>query len=664
MKFTAVIMLACALVLTACGGSSNKSSNTDTTVTITVSPVGVSLGQNQSATFTATVSNVSNTTVTWQVNGIAGGNSSIGTITSAGVYTSPTTLTSAFSVTITAIAQTDTTKTATAIVALNPPATAPKSPITVSPSSATLTAGAQQTFTASVSGTTATVVWSVSCQSSIAGDCGSITQAGVYTAPLFPPSGGSALVTAETSDDSAKPGNAPITVQISNGSLFGQYAFQASGTSSAIAGSIKFDGQGNVTGGVQDVSGGASTAITGGTYHVGSDGRGSLSIQTAAGTTKWQVMMVNHSHILLESFDSAASVVSGAMDLQTAAELNASSFQGSYGFWFSGASASQPMGTLRAAGALAADGASAVTQGMMDVNDTGSAQTALSITGAFTAPATSGRGTLTLTTSAGTNTFTYYQVDASHLKIVETDANGKGAGELVKQAGSTFTNTSFAGTYVMALGGTNGANPVSTGGILVLDGQGGVKATIDTNNNGNVSASESLTGVYSVTDSASGRTTFTWTALDGPHQFVFYPAATNALNVLQLDTTSASGPGLSQRLSGFSNAAFTGNFAAQLNGIDFSGSAGPISAIGLLIPNGGSAVSGVLDVNDNGSVTAASINGSYLFDTTARATMTLNSSSSQFRTAQIILYGADTNSGVFIELDSNRVITGTMQKQY
>lgn len=39
--------------------------------------------------FTATVANTADDSVTWEVNGIAGGNSSVGTITSAGVYTAP-----------------------------------------------------------------------------------------------------------------------------------------------------------------------------------------------------------------------------------------------------------------------------------------------------------------------------------------------------------------------------------------------------------------------------------------------------------------------------------------------------------------------------------------------------------------------------------------------
>src|SRR5208282_2341675 len=53
--------------------------------------------------FTATVSNLSNTAVNWQVNGIAGGSSTLGTITAAGVYTPPSTIPATNTVNVTAV---------------------------------------------------------------------------------------------------------------------------------------------------------------------------------------------------------------------------------------------------------------------------------------------------------------------------------------------------------------------------------------------------------------------------------------------------------------------------------------------------------------------------------------------------------------------------------
>ena len=43
----------------------------------------------QTRQFTATVQNTTNTAVIWKVNGIAGGNSTVGTISTSGVYKAP-----------------------------------------------------------------------------------------------------------------------------------------------------------------------------------------------------------------------------------------------------------------------------------------------------------------------------------------------------------------------------------------------------------------------------------------------------------------------------------------------------------------------------------------------------------------------------------------------
>jgi uncharacterized protein (DUF1800 family) len=53
----------------------------------------------------ASVTNTTNTAVTWQVNGVAGGNSATGTISTTGLYTPPTTIPSPNTVTITAVTQ-------------------------------------------------------------------------------------------------------------------------------------------------------------------------------------------------------------------------------------------------------------------------------------------------------------------------------------------------------------------------------------------------------------------------------------------------------------------------------------------------------------------------------------------------------------------------------
>jgi uncharacterized protein (DUF1800 family) len=74
--------------------------------TVAVTVTGSSSTRLGSTTqFSATVTNTSNSAVTWQVNGVTSGNATTGTISSAGLYTAPATMPSAASVTVSAVSQ-------------------------------------------------------------------------------------------------------------------------------------------------------------------------------------------------------------------------------------------------------------------------------------------------------------------------------------------------------------------------------------------------------------------------------------------------------------------------------------------------------------------------------------------------------------------------------
>jgi hypothetical protein len=90
-------------------------------VTVSVLPLSTSLQVGGSQQFQATVSNSANTQVLWQVNGIASGNASVGTITSAGLYTAPAAIPASGVVTVTAVSVADATKKATASASILDP---------------------------------------------------------------------------------------------------------------------------------------------------------------------------------------------------------------------------------------------------------------------------------------------------------------------------------------------------------------------------------------------------------------------------------------------------------------------------------------------------------------------------------------------------------------
>jgi uncharacterized protein YjdB len=84
-------------------------------ITVSITPTSASVRLNHTRQFTATVTNSSNTAVTWSVNGVSGGNSTVGTI-SGGTYLAPSRLPSPATVTVTATSAADTTKSASAKV--------------------------------------------------------------------------------------------------------------------------------------------------------------------------------------------------------------------------------------------------------------------------------------------------------------------------------------------------------------------------------------------------------------------------------------------------------------------------------------------------------------------------------------------------------------------
>lgn len=87
--------------------------NGQPSVTVTVSPTTATIPVSGTQQFTATVTNTSNTGVTWSVDGIMGGNSSVGTVSTSGLYQAPST---SGNHTVTATSVADTTKSASAAV--------------------------------------------------------------------------------------------------------------------------------------------------------------------------------------------------------------------------------------------------------------------------------------------------------------------------------------------------------------------------------------------------------------------------------------------------------------------------------------------------------------------------------------------------------------------
>jgi len=134
----------------------------------------------QTAQYTATVSGAANQSVTWMVNGVAGGSVATGTISSSGLYTPPTTAPSS-PVTITAVSVLSSTATGSATVTVLPVTVAITGPANV------LFSQTGQ-YSAVVTGATSqAVTWTVNGVATGSTAQGTITTGGLYSAPATTP---------------------------------------------------------------------------------------------------------------------------------------------------------------------------------------------------------------------------------------------------------------------------------------------------------------------------------------------------------------------------------------------------------------------------------------------------------------------------------------------
>jgi hypothetical protein len=182
-------------------------------IAVQVTPSQANVKAAGSQVFQASVTGTSNHSVVWQVNGVPGGAAATGMIDATGFYTAPDTIPSPPTVTITAVSQADTSKSASAVATIT-------IGVVVLPTTAGLNVSTQQCtatqqFTASVTGTTNSVVdWSVNGVA--AGNSntafGTISTSGLYTSPPAIPTPPSFKVTATSQADSTQSGSAMVTI--------------------------------------------------------------------------------------------------------------------------------------------------------------------------------------------------------------------------------------------------------------------------------------------------------------------------------------------------------------------------------------------------------------------------------------------------------------------
>ena len=576
------------------------------TVTVDTNPpnqsvVAVSLTVN----FVATVKGTSNTAVNWSV---SGGNSctgsACGSITSAGVYTAPTTLPSgknSLPVTITAISQADPGGKGQAQLTVLPIT------VKVAPTPVSVGQGLVQQFTAVAvpDNVTQTFTWTLSCTQTGAA-CGTLAQdsttsgLAVYTAPSSPPTGctpsNCVVVTATSTVNPGSPSSGPAKVLVVSSRITGTptletYAFRFSGYDAAThapvekAGSVVFRPNGTVAAGAEDV--------------VINAGPGS----------------VPHQYV----------IASGSYTASTAADNN-----------------------------------------------------------------TNNAGTLTLSASGGpTDTYRAVLDSVGNMRLIESDGNGTGSGSMEKQtAFGQFNNAPQ--TFVFGFTGTDSSgHRAGYVGLLPMDGtattttpghiSGGL---LDANDNGtNVCGTQPCnvgsTSTYYADATIPGLWHMTLNSVT-KQDFDFFigPGQANAKNPLTLyaistDPIDGSHPALSGRMvfqdpaTTYDKAALNNSAVAHLTGVDSTGS-NTLVSLSVVSGDGNGNISGTFDANNAGTIVAAqNFTCTYTTGTGGRYVITLlgNSSTCGGTPLPFVFYASGANRGLLLDQSSAAVMTGAMDPQ-
>lgn len=384
------------------------------------------------------------------------------------------------------------------------------------------------------------VDWTATCAfGSICSTAGTLSalhtasgQAVTYTPPpAFTGNMQNVNVVAYATADHAQNVVAAVTITAFGNKLQGNYVLQAQGLDSSLnlyqfAGVIYLDGKGNVAvppnqkakaageqtvNFVDPVSGAfvsKTDTITGGSYFLGADGRGTITINTPnttnnipdtdIGPETFSFVMLSGAQALITAQPTPTLTISasGTMDLQSSIATPSRGFA----FVVRGTDFNtgfpSAMGGVLNIDSLSGNpnnisGSGSVADQVGDTVQGGSLIQNQPISGTISSPDSFGQVILNLTSPNFTNPsfqFTGYMVDAAHIKLIESDnISGAGVGSTAGVAvgqgsatGSFQDGTSFAGTYVSGVLGmdlTAGSTTMPTltsAAVFTAQGSAGV----------------------------------------------------------------------------------------------------------------------------------------------------------------------------------------------
>ena len=371
---------------------------------------------------------------------------------------------------------------------------------------------------------------------------------------------------------------------VNNAELNGNYAFTFSGISgngsiSSVFGAVgRFtaDGAGNLTNGELVTNGvgagAASPQSFTGTYAVGADNRGVMTLSFSGSSTKLAFAMMANGNAQFIEFDASGgsgTIGSGTMEKADTTTYSTSRITGDYAFGAAGFDNANNRAAI--AGRFTSNGTGTFTNAAGDVNAYGT-DYSMNFTAASYAVSNTatGRGTMRLAFTFGgtpdTMNFVFYIVNSGKLFLMESDAvspatpllNGVFAQQQIPAGG--FNNSSLNGNMVLYLTGfsvcSSGSRVPKAGvGLLTANGSGALSLTWDENYCSAPNSFTDAAGTYSV--ATNGRTSITI----GGNILVAYLENLNQAILFDFDVNALFGFAEPQAAGSFNNGALKGTYA-------------------------------------------------------------------------------------------------------
>jgi hypothetical protein len=337
----------------------------------------------------------------------------------------------------------------------------------------------------------------------------------------------------------------------SNGAISGPFVIGLSGCDLTgkhvgLAGLFTTDGAAPIGGvslgalDINDAGNHISSASLSGNYAVASNGRGTMAVTSALGTTyNFAFYVVASAELFIVSTDPVSATnprVGGLVIGQGTMAFSNSTLNGNGVFNLTGLNAAPS--SVVAAGILSTDGSGNLTSSsIFDENNAGTIVSQQALAGTY-AMAANGMGTISLTSgSPPASSFVLYAVTANKGFLLDVSSSDALFGFLEPQvAGNagTFSAATIQGSFVTGTTSTSITSATNISGVLTLDGSSSISGKQDQSTQSGNTSGQTVAASYTV--SSNGRGTETVTSPSAANRVLY---VVNGSKFVTIDVDSA-----------------------------------------------------------------------------------------------------------------------------